>query len=114
MSIFAHICHQQDERCFHFRSAPMPLCSRCLGFYLSFFLALALGAVLESPYRLLARETPLVIFGTFILLQIPLMADGMLQYHTRYRSNNGRRFFTGTLSGTGSALFLLWWILLLF
>jgi len=108
MSFFAFICHQEEGRCFRFRDKPMPLCSRCFGFYI-FIAAAALTYVIVENLRGITKEIDLVTaFIFFLSMQFPMIIDGTLQYKTRYESTNTRRFITGMISGLGFGVIIAW------
>lgn len=92
----------------------MPLCSRCFGFYLSFLVGIGIVVALELFLGFLGGECAWWIIGQFIILQLPLVVDGLIQYLTIYVSNNYLRFFTGLLSGGGCALLLVYLLVSIF
>lgn len=82
-------CHQMPERSFYFKKYQFPVCARCTGMILGYFLSF-----LSQPFF----ETK---FTTLIVICVPMVLDGIIQYKTSYISNNQRRFITGTLFGYG-------------
>lgn len=81
------ICHQLDDRSFHFGIRKFPLCVRCTTLYLSFFIGSIIGIFTDPPIYIL------------VILLFPMIIDGFIQLHTRYESNNLKRAITGILFG---------------
>lgn len=82
-------CHQIPERSFFFRKYQFPVCARCTGMILGYFLALLSQPFLKTKFILL------------VLICVPMALDGIIQYKTNYLSNNPKRLITGTLFGYG-------------
>ncbi len=67
--IFAPVCHQIAERCFHLAGHPLAVCHRCFGFYVGFTLGLAVlprvrrfrDWLLDRPRRILLFLAPTAI-----------------------------------------------------
>ena len=110
MSILEYLCHQQRDRCFYFKGKNMPLCSRCFGFYLFFALSLLLTVLAEILHGLIGDVRPIVMALIFGITLLPMLADGLLQYRTRYESTNTRRFLTGMISGAGFGTAVAWFL----
>ena len=83
-------CHQIADRSFTFRGYQFPVCARCTGVIIGEFVALP---ILLCGFRL--------HFFLCLLLILPLVADGGLQYINVYRSTNLRRVITGFFAGVG-------------
>jgi len=84
-------CHQKPERSFFWKGKQLPLCSRCTGINLGYFIL------------------PFFIFGFIkipllwsILIILPTYIDGTIQAYFNIESNNTRRFITGLMSGVGT------------
>lgn len=84
-------CHQKPERSFFWKGKQLPLCARCTGINLGYFIL------------------PFFIFGFIkisllwtILMILPTYIDGIIQAYLNIESNNTRRFITGLLSGIGT------------
>lgn len=91
----SHLCHSIPDRCFTYNNRCLPICARCTG--------ILIGGVVS-----------LLIFNIFniylsyqisIILVIPMIIDGGLQYLNYTPSKNNRRFVTGFLFGVGSIIF---------
>ena len=95
MKIPFWICHQKPERCFKFHNKPLPLCSRCIGLYLS----LILGFLLSYLIGLNIYLNKQILIKLSILLILPLVIDGFTQFLHLRESNNWLRFITGVLAG---------------
>ena len=96
-------CHQKPERSFFYHRFQLPFCSRCLG--------IIIGELLVGPFLLLLNVN-LRFYS--LLLFIPLLIDGSLQYYTRYESNNNRRLVTGILAGVSVTMFLFYLVKIIF
>ncbi|MBQ6634207.1 MAG: DUF2085 domain-containing protein [Ruminococcus sp.] len=81
-------CHQIPERSFFFRGWQFPICSRCTG--------IIIGESLG--FTRIKRPNAAKVC---IVLMIPLIIDGLIQFKTEYESNNQKRFVTGLLFGYG-------------
>lgn len=84
-------CHQKPERSFFWKGKQFPLCSRCTGINLGYFIL------------------PFFIFGAIkipltwtIIIILPTYIDGTIQAYFNIESNNTRRFITGLMSGIGT------------
>ena len=108
MDLFSHLCHQKEERCLRFYGQPMPLCSRCLGFYIFLLFAIIIALLAEIVFGAIRAIPPMTMIIIFCLSQLPLVVDGTLQYKTRYQSTNIKRFITGMISGAGGGAMLVW------
>ena len=82
------ICHRRKERSIRINGYTFPLCSRCTGILLGFFISLFL-----IIFRI---EISLLIA---IILCIPLLIDGFSQLLGWRKSNNTIRFLTGFIFG---------------
>lgn len=80
-------CHCRKERSFHFRGVQFPICARCTGELIGMVIFFCSCAWYRPDLEVA------------LLLMIPLVADGFLQFLTSYESTNGRRFVTGLLFG---------------
>ncbi|WP_336634442.1 DUF2085 domain-containing protein [Lysinibacillus fusiformis] len=78
------------DRSFHYNGRKFPLCARCTGMAVGYFLSVIL----------------VICFGRFdlriiALLILPMAIDGIGQLFGKWTSNNIRRFFTGLPGGIG-------------
>lgn len=83
-------CHQMPERSFFLRGYQLPVCARCTGMILGYFLS-----ILTQPFIL--TQSPFLV-----ILCVPMALDGFIQLKTEYISNNRKRFITGILFGYGA------------
>ncbi len=94
------VCHQLPERSFSAGDFSMPLCARCEGIYLGFFIA---AIILFIMFRKRESDLPpvyiVVILCLFILSTV---LDGSLSYLGVFSTNNFSRFITGYLSGAAA------------
>lgn len=82
-------CHQMPERSFFIFGYQFPVCARCTGIIFGEIFAL-IGAIFFLPR-----------FCLCIILMVPMLIDGIIQYKTKYLSNNIKRVCTGFLFGYG-------------
>ena len=82
-------CHQLPNRSFFVCGYQLPVCARCTGIITGEFLCVFTWWILKIP---------LVIC---ILLIVPMLIDGTVQYKTKYTSTNTKRFITGAMFGYG-------------
>ena len=91
------VCHQLDSRSLIFGNIISPLCSRCAGIYIGFFIS---AIILFLMFRKKHSELPplyvLIILAVFFLSTI---IDGLASYLGLYMTNNIIRFSTGFLCG---------------
>jgi len=88
------VCHQKDERSFHFGIRKFPLCARCTGIYVGFFIGMIIIWLFVLP--------PLLSLFLILLMVV----DGYAQLKTRYESTNTKRFITGFLFGVATVSLL--------
>lgn len=98
------VCHQIPQRTLLFGKIYMPVCSRCTGIYIGFFVSIIF---LLLAFRKKESDLPpiYIIAGaaTFILSAV---IDGGLSYFMIYSTNNAVRLITGYLFGAGIAIML--------
>lgn len=82
-------CHQADDRSFHIGIRKFPVCARCTGIYVGALVSIVISFWLQSP----------ILFAAMLL---PMILDGTIQYFTKYRSTNSKRFVTGAVFGYGA------------
>lgn len=85
-------CHQRADRSFYIKGYQFPVCARCTGIVLSTLM----GYILYSIKKIR------LICG--VILCIPMIIDGGIQYLGIKESTNSRRFLTGLLGGVGLAI----------
>ncbi len=96
----ASVCHQLPERSFSAGSMVIPVCARCEGIYIGFFVsAVFLFLMFRRKESDLPRVYIVIILCLFI---ISTVIDGGLSYLGAIKTNNILRYLTGFLSGTGS------------
>jgi len=83
-------CHRLPERSFKIRGKVFPLCARCTSIYVGYlFLPVLLFMDLHLSF----------LIG--IVLNLPMLLDGVTQQKGYRKSNNFLRTVTGLLSGIG-------------
>ncbi|UCH90185.1 MAG: DUF2085 domain-containing protein [Thermoplasmata archaeon] len=95
-----YICHQRSERSFKYHGKPLPLCSRCTGFYPGLILAVIL--CFTVPYLIEIDKWHFFIIA--LALIAPMGLDGITQFKGLRYSNNILRFITGISAGIGAGL----------
>jgi len=88
-------CHSIPERCFVYNNRHFPICSRCTGILFGGMLSLIFFNIVHLS----------ISFQTGLILVIPMIIDGLLQYLNYFPSNNYRRFLTGLFFGIGTVIF---------
>lgn len=84
-------CHRLPHRSFFFRGKQFPVCARCTGIYLGYYLSLPFFLIEFSSFSLLMSI--ILILFTFV--------DGLIQHYSRWESNNYIRLVTGIICGVG-------------
>ena len=80
-------CHCRDDRSFHYKGVRFPICARCTGELV--------GAIIGIFFSFIYVPE----WWVCIIIAIPMIVDGSVQYVTNYESNNIKRFITGFLFG---------------
>lgn len=86
MKFFSTSCHQKRERSFFVKGYQFPVCARCTGLYIGYFLGI---------FNLILSINIYYLFS----LTIPFVLDTTLQYGFNIMSNNFRRIISGILFG---------------
>lgn len=81
-------CHQIYERSFSLCNYQFPICARCTGILCGYILAI-ISLIIRIKVELYIC----------VIMILPLILDGSLQYFVKVMSNNIRRFITGILFG---------------
>lgn len=104
----AFMCHQKPERSFHFKGKQFPLCARCTGILIGYFLGISIACITHCKNYL-----------WLLICLIPMTLDGGIQLIFKKESNNFRRLITGILGGVGIIysfisihMFTVWWVTL--
>lgn len=85
-------CHQRADRSFYIKNYQFPICARCTGIVFSTMIGYVIYFIRRSK----------LICG--VILCIPMIIDGGIQYLRIRESTNLRRFLTGVLGGIGLAI----------
>lgn len=88
------ICNHNPQRAPKIGRFCFILCWRCTGLCLGIFI----GALVNYFYNLINLDKKIIIC---VVMIIPCFIDGMLQYKTKYESNNYKRFLLGIIAGIG-------------
>lgn len=89
-------CHQLSQRSFYLNGNQMPFCARDVGIFIGLVVGM-LAVLVLSP-----RFSWLVL----VLLAVPILIDGGIQYAGGYESTNILRLITGILGGAAASYFL--------
>ncbi len=92
---YLFFCHRIPERSFFYKGKQFPICARCTGILVGYFLAIALIII----------HTEINFLWSVIFL-IPLVIDGFGQLYNKWVSNNPRRFVTGILAGISTIMII--------
>ena len=92
---YMFFCHKRPDRSFFYNGKQFPICARCTGILLGYFIGIFY--IIISSYH---------NYFIDIFLILPLIIDGTGQYYKKWESTNFRRFITGILAGI-STIFLL-------
>lgn len=95
-NFLATTCHRIPERCIPLPWGISGLCARCTAFWAGMAL---LTAMPEARRR--------IGFPASVLMLVPMIADGLLQYAGLYESTLLLRTSTGFLAGAGFSVLLL-------
>ncbi len=96
-SIGFSVCHQLPSRSLHFGDMIIPICSRCSGIYIGFFIS---AVILFILFRKRENDLPpLYILVVLIIFFLSTITDGIGSYAGLYETNNTIRFITGFLCG---------------
>jgi len=98
------VCHQLPERSMLLGHIYMPVCCRCSGIYLGFFVSIVLLFLMFRKRQ--SDMPPLYIIILSCVFIVSTFADGLLSYIGFYESNNIIRLVTGYLSGAGIAVII--------
>lgn len=100
----ASVCHQIPERSLKMGGLVLPICSRCCGIYIGFFVCAIFMFLIFRK-----RESdlpPLYILIILIIFILSTVIDGLLSYFSVIQTNNIARFVTGFLSGSSSMVII--------
>jgi len=96
----ASVCHQIPERSLKMGGLILPICSRCSGIYIGFFI---FAIFMFLMFRKKENDLPpLYILVILIIFILSAVADGLLSYFFVIETNNVVRFITGFLSGSST------------
>lgn len=92
----AFMCHQKPERSFFIKGKQFPLCARCTGILVGYFVGIIIACITGCKY-----------YPYYLLSLLPMIIDGGVQQLLKVESNNIRRFITGLLGGVGIIYFFI-------
>ncbi|HPZ06781.1 MAG TPA: DUF2085 domain-containing protein [Candidatus Eremiobacteraeota bacterium] len=99
------VCHQIDERTFHFQGHPLIVCARDTGTYTGFILSLIYWMIINKKIKggtppFYALLTASIFIGTLVI-------DGGTSYLHIRETNNHIRLLTGLLAGSGACILII-------
>ncbi|MGL4730784.1 MAG: DUF2085 domain-containing protein [Clostridium sp.] len=92
---YMFFCHRIPERSFFFKGRQFPICARCTGILVGYFIGII--------HIILTKEVNVFLA---IIFMIPISVDGIGQLYGYWQSNNRRRFLTGLLAGIATIHYL--------
>ena len=98
------VCHQLPERSMFLGNIYMPVCCRCSGIYIGFFLSIIMLFLMHRKRQSGMPPLYIIIISCFFI--VSTFADGLLSYFGVYETNNVIRMITGYLSGMGIAVII--------
>lgn len=96
----APLCNLNSNHALFIGDFCLPLCVRCSGILIGILFATFIMLFLFCQNKYVKK------YFLFVLLIIPCLIDGILQYSFNIESNNFRRLISGILCGVGSSVFL--------
>jgi len=94
-AVFAPLCHQIPDRCFHLNGLPLAVCGRCLGIYAGFAAGLLAYPLVRGFSRLSLPSVRLLL-----ALTLPMAVDAGGGILGLWRTPIGLRFATGLAWGS--------------
>lgn len=82
-------CHQLPGRSFFIKGKQFPVCARCTGLFVGYFIMITTMGLIHISFRL------------SVVLCVIMFLDWLVQYLKIKQSNNIRRFITGVSCGYG-------------
>ena len=102
--IGSSVCHQIPERSFGANALIMPVCSRCEGIYVGFFVS---AIILFLLFKKKENELPpLYILITMIVFVFSTILEGAFGLFSIFQTNNISRFVTGYLAGSAAMVII--------
>lgn len=95
----APLCNMRRDRGVIINNCCLPLCQRCL--------SIVLGLITSYAFfsDIFKNSSVSALTALFLVLQTPMLIDGLFQYALKKESTPLRRFCSGMLSGLGLSLF---------
>lgn len=92
---YMFFCHRLPERSFFYKGIQFPICARCTGILVGYFLGITYILTIKTNNFFIA-----------LLLLSPTAIDGIGQLYGKWISTNRRRFITGLLAGISTIMLL--------
>jgi uncharacterized membrane protein len=100
-SFYSWLCHQIDNRSFHYREEKFAVCSRCFGVYFGFLI----GLLIYPIFRKLENTEPFSRFWLFLAMT-PMGIDFSLTFFEIWENTHLSRSITGGILGIACAIFI--------
>ena len=84
------MCHQRPDRSFFIGGHQFPLCARCTGILVGYFIGVIVAIMTGCKW-----------YALFLIALLPMIIDGAIQQIRKIESTNARRFITGIIGGIG-------------
>jgi uncharacterized membrane protein len=98
---FSYICHQINNRSFHYHEFPFAVCARCFGVYLGVFV----GFIAYPFFRKIENNEPFPRIWLFLAM-IPMAIDFSLGFFHIWENTHISRLITGAILGFACAIFM--------
>jgi uncharacterized membrane protein len=98
---FSYICHQINNRSFHYHEFPFAVCARCFGVYLGVFI----GFIAYPFFRQIENNEPFPRIWLFLAM-IPMAIDFSLGFFHIWENTHISRLITGGILGFACAIFM--------
>ena len=100
--IFDLLCHQDPQRSYFINGNSMAVCSRCIGFYISFFMGWMLMPA-AAKFKITLKKRDQWLFTSAIVINLTDIAGN---YFNFWVNTLHSRLMLGLLLGFSAALFL--------
>jgi len=92
------VCHQLPAKSLNIGGIYLPICARCSGIYIGFFIAALILFIMFRKKE--SNLPPIYILVILCLFIFSTVVDGILSYFGHFETNNNIRFITGFLCGS--------------
>lgn len=100
--LYKMLCHQIEDRCFHWQGIAFAVCHRCMGLYLGWWLGMNVYPLIQKQASFFENHSRLVLFVTVS----PMLVDWLLGVLQLGGSPWQGQFGTGLVAGLGMSYFV--------